>query len=956
MTTEDATEQVVQMAQVLLSSLSEKSLVTPELINEKINLVAGLNSQWAETLDRQKAADELIRRFSLWIGEDTILKNNDDHVQWLNSFRKKEWRYWRRYIHWLGKFLPPSALESLDESTDTILSLLEDPLREGQWSRKGLVVGHVQSGKTSNYAGLICKAADAGYKIIIVLAGLHNNLRAQTQARLDESFLGYETKSSTGDLSIIGVGEIDSDLSIRPNFATNRSEKGDFSTRVFKSLGISPEQRPWLFVVKKNKTVLDRLVKWIRNYVANTVDLETGKRLVTHLPLLLIDDEADHASVDTEIQIFDNDGNPDVDHEPKAINSLIRKILFSFSRTAYVGYTATPFANIFIHERNRTKEEGEDLFPSSFIINLAAPSNYVGPARVFGLISPDRQSDGFPLTRIITDSGSSEDYHGWIPSKHKKGHRPLFDSEYNIPPSLVESIDAFMLACAVRILRNQEKHHSSMLIHVTRFNSVQSHVAAQVTRHVKHMTQRLLRGIEHHAILARLKSLWKDDFLPTNFHMRRHASDLVSDDMPPWEDVEHILADIASDIQIITINGRAKEALEYTKKHVAGMRIIAIGGDKLSRGLTLEGLITSYFLRASRMYDTLMQMGRWFGYRPGYLDLCRLYITDELAEWFQHIADASEELRQEFDMMATVGATPRDYGLKVQSHPVLMVTSRVKMRSARKLYLSYSGTVVETVALYRDQTHLSQNLEITRDFIDNIGAADEKNPKRVRRDNSGKNIKQIWKDSYVWNSVPASSITDFLARYQTHPSAYKVNSDLICEFIESMALSGELTQWTVALFAGGSSHRFSLNKKVETVLVERRPNNPGICDRYSIGRLLSPRDEAIDLDEEAWLAALNITKEKWRDHGVQNQANDGPSDPSGPAIREVRGKGAAGVKAHPERGLLLLYILDPETALIESRDYPPVAFGISFPSSNSGNKVQYVVQAKLWEEEYGLAE
>ena len=186
---------------------------------------------------------------------------------------------------------------------------------------------------------------------------------------------------SIDDIRTIGVGEIDGDPGIRPNYATNRTEKGDFNTAIAKHLGITPEQRPWLFVVKKNKTVLERLYSWIRDHVANTQDQATGRKIVTHLPLLLIDDEADNASVDTGEQVFDNDGQPDENHQPTAINRCTRRLLHAFARSAYVGYTATPFANIFIHERGATKNEGPDLFPAAFIINLATPSNYVGPRK-----------------------------------------------------------------------------------------------------------------------------------------------------------------------------------------------------------------------------------------------------------------------------------------------------------------------------------------------------------------------------------------------------------------------------------------------------------------------------------------------------------------------------------------------------------------------------------------------
>ena len=352
MATEENRLKVVKLAQVfLIEDGDDRSSITPALIAEKIDKVLAVWPKWGEGLDRQWVTDELIRRFSLWVGQDTTLQNNEGHRPWLNAVRKQDWRYWQRYREWLEGNLSWKTVDALDQSTDTILGLLEDPLREGSWDRRGLVVGHVQSGKTGSYTGLICKAADAGYKIIIVLAGMHNNLRSQTQIRLDEGFLGFATHPDPEIVEFIGVGKDGLDAGIKPNCATNRSDKGDFNTRIARHLAITPEQRPWLFVVKKNKTVLKRLFDWIRNHAANTKDPETGRKLVTHLPLLVIDDEADHASVDTGEQVFDTEGKPDEDHEPKAINSLIRKILHAFTRSAYIGYTATPFANIFIHER-----------------------------------------------------------------------------------------------------------------------------------------------------------------------------------------------------------------------------------------------------------------------------------------------------------------------------------------------------------------------------------------------------------------------------------------------------------------------------------------------------------------------------------------------------------------------------------------------------------------------------
>ncbi len=947
---QDSQQKVVRFVQELLRDEADRTIITTALIAEKIDMVVTMNPRWGEGLDRTEVTDELIRRFSLWIGQDAILRSDIDHESWLLASRKQGWRYWQRYREWLERTLSIKAVEGLDLSTDTVLGLLEDPAREGHWDRRGLVVGHVQSGKTGHYTGLICKAADAGYKIIIVLAGLHNNLRSQTQMRLDEGFLGYETTPVSDDIRITGVGEIDSDPVIRPNYATNRSNAGDFSTRVARNLGISPEQRPWLFVVKKNKTVLERLYRWIRNHVANVHDSESGGRIVTHLPLLMIDDEADHASVDTGEQVFDAEGNPDEEHQPTAINRLIRRILHTFARSAYVGYTATPFANIFIHERGTTRQEGPDLFPAAFIIHLAAPSNYIGPTRLFGLPADADEKTGLPLLRSVADHTTSDGRGGWMPPQHRNGYMPLHDGQDQLPPTLCEAIDAFLLACAIRRLRGQQHEHSSMLVHVTRFNAVQHSVHRQVGEYIRQMRQRLTRGIGKAEVLSHLEQLWQRDFLPTTEVIRKRYRDLVPDVSFAWHDIVAVLPDTVSDIQVRMINGTAKDVLDYAEHQRAGLKVIAIGGDKLARGLTLEGLCVSYFLRASRMYDTLMQMGRWFGYRPGYLDVCRLYTTAELSEWFRHIADAGEELREEFDLMAASGATPRDYGLKVQSHPILMVTSRLKMRTARNLLLSFSGQLLETVAFYRDPGVLDHNLNVTKRLLETLGIP-EVDP---RRDRNG--TRQQWQ-GYLWENIPLADVVDFLTSYRTHPEAHKVNSTLLAEFIQSMGGAGELIHWTIALIGGREGRSLKLREDVAVKMVQRSAHG-AFEDRYSIGRLMSPRDEAIDLDEAAWNAALTLTRSTWHADSARGQNFQEPDAPNGPAVRKVRGFGAEGVPARPDKGVLFLYALDPQEANTGfiAETPPVIAFALSFPGSNAGMKVEYKINNVLWELEYGSSE
>jgi len=953
-----STNAVISIAQSLLISEKERGRVTAAFITEKVSIAAEVVSVSNDSpIDLSAAIAELIRRFSLWIGQDTALSDTKGHEVWLGATRKKDWRYWQRYRDMLERQMSVAAVDAIDVSTDRILGLLEDPARQGAWDRRGLVVGHVQSGKTANYSGLICKGADAGYKIIIILAGLHNNLRAQTQIRLEEGFLGYET-SSTGEIvKLIGVGEHGRDIEIKPNCATNRTNTGDFNTKIAKHLAITPEQRPWLFVVKKNKTVLERLLKWIKGHVADATDSATGKRFVSNLPLLLIDDEADHASVDTGEQLIGVDGKPDEDHEPKAINSRIRKILNSFAKSAYVGYTATPFANIFIHRQNETLDEGPDLFPQSFIVNLAAPSTYVGPARLFGLRGPDGRAGGLPLFRLFKDHASEDGASGWMPPKHPKDHMPSHLGQDLLPLSLRNAIYSFVLACASRQVRGQGKKHSSMLIHVTRYTLVQKEVHRQVEEFVKNMKLRVTRKIDHDALLNELRVLWETDFLPTTTAISAQLKE--SEEALPtstWIEIHDELANVLSDIDVRMINGKAKDALDYAVEGTKGLKVIAIGGDKLARGLTLEGLCSSYFVRTSKMYDTLMQMGRWFGYRPDYIDLCRLYTTEELIEWFGHIADASEELREEFDAMAESGATPREYGLRVQSHPVLLVTSPLKMRTARNLQLSFSGELLETVSMRSDVANLDKNLGATNTLITACGSGYEKDPTRQRGDSE-----HPWK-GFLWNDVSSNAIADFLEAFVTHPKARKVNSVLLRDFIKSMADTGELTSWTVALMGGGSGGSYTFANGITVDAMTKRTADPDTEDRYAIGRLLSPRDEAIDLNGAAWAAALSRTQKAWNPDAARQK--DGlkptmPSVPNGPSIRHVRGKGADGVDAAPERGLLLLYPLAPKESGFKGfagRTDPIMAFGVSFPSSDSGVKVEYAVDHLTWTQEYGPAD
>ena len=947
-----AFDSILSMAQNMLRLAAERAQtsVTPEMIDKELKKLAIMMEEDFALVDRDALVDELIRRSSRTVGENATLSSGDGHIAWLHAERKKGWTYWQRYSEYMEARIPWIALDALDLATDEVLSQLEDPTREGAWDRRGLVVGHVQSGKTGNYTGLICKAADSGYKIIIVLAGLHNNLRAQTQIRLDEGFLGFATISDADELPAVGVGLIDNDTSVRPNAATNRSDKGDFNTAVAAKINISPERRPWLFVVKKNKTVLERLLHWIRNRVANHVDPVTGRKLVTNLPLLVIDDESDHGSVDTGEDVVDDFGIPDLEHQPKTINRLIRSILHHFSRKAYVGYTATPFANIFIHDRGATQEHGPDLFPAAFITNLAAPSNYVGPGRVFG--SASSTPDDLPLVRALSD----DEFQPWMPSKtttspeikpHKNGYHPRWKGEDRVPDSLAEAIRSFVYACAVRKLRGQGNKHSSMLIHVTRFTSVQSEVVNQVAEYLRDLKGRYTRNMELTALEASMRIEYEESFLPGMQMIRVALVEGETLEDFSWSDIRSVLPDVLSDIRVREINGTAKDALDYVENDGTGLKVIAIGGDKLARGLTLEGLCTSYFLRTARMYDTLMQMGRWFGYRDGYLDVCRLYTSEEMVEWFGHIADAAEELRQEFDNMVAAGATPKQFGLRVKSHSVLTVTSRAKMRNARAMQLTYSGDLLQTIVFPNRKGDITANFNATDRFISTLGPSKDLNHQFFVPEG------QKW-NGHLWRDVSALSVISFLRQYRTHTASFRIMSPLIADFIEEMNKDQELTKWTVALIGKEQPGTEKSVGGVKVKMLDRR-RAAEHADRYSIKTLISPRDQAIDLTEAEWNAALELSQKTWRNDTDRNEGKERPSEPRGPQIRHVLGEGVAeaGIIARRERGLLMLYLLDPEGADVDDLKGadPIVAWAISFPSSTSERRVSnssYIANSVLW--------
>jgi hypothetical protein len=872
------------------------------------------------TIDRERLIREVETACNVWVEAPSAIEGDDDHVEWLSDKTADiEWKFWNRYRRWLEEEedFPPAVVRRLHGVTNEILKRLEDPSRAGQWDRRGMVVGHVQSGKTANYTGLICKAADAGYKLIVVLAGVHNSLRSQTQLRLDEGFIGFDTQRRIDfnrDNTRMGAGAmLGADFPVVHPLTTS-FEKGDFSKTVAQGVGVTiGGSDPVILVVKKHRSILENLTDWATANRAVVAHGETIRR-VPDVPILVIDDECDHASVNTK-DSFDSAGEYDPDLDPTAINGAIRKLLNSFNQSAYVGYTATPFANIFIYKDAEAGKYGEDLFPRSFIIGLKRSSQYVGADRVFGLTEdPSRgiaASEPLPILRDITDN---ED---WIPSGHKK-HLQV-PSE--LPDSLRSALLTFVLSCAARRARGDVNKHNSMLVHVTRFKDVQAQVRDAVAEELQYIKDQIefAGGGTPPAVLAELESLWHDDFVPTTEEFRDES-------LPPiaWESVRSELHQAASRIELKVINGDASDALDYYDRRATGMSVIAIGGDKLSRGLTLEGLSVSYYLRASKMYDTLLQMGRWFGFRPGYGDLCRLYTTPELQRWYKDITVANEELFQQFEEMALLGGSPNDFGLRVaNSADGLLITAATKLRNGTKLKLSFSGSISETIMFLKDGTTRA-NYEASERFINKIS--------------TGHLTDEGARGNHLFRNVPAEEIVSFLRSFTTHAGATKAQSQMLVTYIEGRikAKPAELTEWTVALISNKS------NKKpfagLEVGLTERSPHNSDDAT-YAIRRLLSPPDEALDLSPEEYTRALEWTRQQ----ATKNDSKGEPSGPGGQFVRRVR---------PVTRGLLLMYLLDPETGEMPSDDKTPavVGIGLSFPRTDNSAAIEYTVNNTYWDE------
>ncbi len=683
-----------------------------------------------------------------WFHKKKTCMSNDDH------------KYQRRYESYLiNEHYGDDAKNGIIADAEKVLSLCADPVSNER--KRGLVMGDVQSGKTSNYLALANIACDYGYKIILILAGVTDSLRIQTQERTDEGLIGA-VSSTIGNNEIIkyiGVGIVGTGGHYAIPLTTDIA---DFSAGNFTSNDIN---KPQILVVKKNKSILNAVKKW----------LKPGQTNISSNNILIIDDECDNASINTRKD----------DEDPSTINGLIRDIYNNFNCSTYVGYTATPFANIFI---NPEIEVGnDDLFPSDFIHRLKSSSSksYFGIEKVF--------KNNNIYWKKIQDNEKNK-----LLSKHKK--------DDDIPllwESLRNSICIFLICNCIRTLRGDSTKHRSMMINVSPYNKIQTRIKELVEEYVttlrdaiqqydKYSIERFIK----HKELNRIYELYMSDasFASKNEY---YKGETINQKIP-FDCIKSLLLDEIFKFKVTVINNKYKgdQRFKYKDYRDTGARVIAIGGFILSRGLTLEGLMTSYYSRNSMAYDTMLQMCRWFGYRPRYEDLCSIFMSQTSYDCFCAVSDALDNLDSQLDMMAVRGAEPKEFGLMIMESPEtletdLLITARNKMRNSSEIIrgLNYSGVAIDTSKLYKDPSKNKKNYDLVNEFIKKLNS-------------SGYILKNV-KNRLMYQDVSNSIIADFISELDIPFENKKFDTDNISSFIRK----GEFyDSWDIVFANGDNLH------------------------------------------------------------------------------------------------------------------------------------------------------
>lgn len=747
------------------------------------------------------------------------LQNWTDGTEWANWGHHEA--FLRSQQKWSQEQIDSVAAESLRIIGKTT------PITRPEFQCRGLVVGYVQSGKTANFTAVAARAADVGYRLVIVLSGIHDSLRNQTQKRLNRE--------------LVNVGSI---------WTTLTSDESDFEVPVvangFAGAGTV------LVVAKKIPPVLKKLSQWIQY-----LDGQLGE-----IPVLLIDDEADQASINTR----GNRVDPSVDEDaagdasdPSVTNGLIRDILRRIPRATYIAYTATPFANILIDPGAIDVEVGSDLFPKDFVVQLPRPRGYTGTEELFGASSAGRD-----VMRAVPDS----DVLALKPKRRRRRDTLVVHGEPSIPQSLCDAVLVFGVACAIRLLRGQAGRPNTMLVHVSQLQADQIRIGDAIERQIKG---------------------WRDHERVAPGSLREMLSSALDDlgniELPAHR--ETVLAEAAVNLarfRVVVLNSTTGEELEYDTK--PDCQLIAVGGNRLSRGLTLEGLTIAYFLRTTNLADSLLQMARWYGYRTGYEDLIRIWTTERIAQWFVELALVEESLRDSVTAMNRAGRRPDEMAIRMRKHSALLLTSKNKSRMLETSNRSWSCEAPQTILLpLRDAKTLNHNAAVVTELL------------------SAHPPSHAAYGGHLAYDVSAEAIGDFLRAFVVHEDAIAFRADLIADWVMERSTVGELTNWTIFVASPERDRQVLLGGR-SYGLVRR-----SLAATESIGILTEPRHEGVDL------------------HGGPEAFRAG-STYNARAMRLSR---------PPTKGLLMIYPLDPQPLNAQVRAVMGIALSLPKTSDEDQN-------------------
>lgn len=671
------------------------------------------------------------------------------------------------------------SIESINESSSEIVSLLANPAGD-QFRYRGLVVGYVQSGKTANMTAVIAKAVDAGYNLIVLLGGTTNKLRAQTQRRLLTDIV--ERHRHLWQLY------------------TTAEDSGDFSEPANRQFTMPVQGRAQLVVMKKETT---RLKSFFR-----TVE-RTPTTILRSLKTLMIDDECDQASVNAATN----------ESDMTRINESIRKIIRALPAVSYVGYTATPFANVFINPFPHNREELDDLYPEDFITALPRPKDYFGAREVFGF-DPDDATDeggdaaGHDMIRVIP-----QDQVALIRASGARGHATFVPQ---ITAELERALLWFLITCALRRRRGQGSSHMTMLIHTSPNISQHTRMAKAINTWKVENAPDLCGGSGD--AWQRLVNVWDTEATRVPLEGSGESS-LAPQDILPW------LREAIDVLEIAVENGESVERLNFTEE---AKTYIVVGGSVLARGLTLEGLTVSFFLRTSRQYDTLLQMGRWFGFRHGYTDLPRLWATKDLISNFRALARIEEEIREDIALYHSRSATPLDFAVKVREIPGLAITSAAKMRSAYRTSISFEGKHVQTIRFdHRQEGTVSKNWSAASQLADDAKSGGQYDAAH-----------QLFRD------VPLTTIRRFLLEFSICDRHLDLKRDMLLDYLDKAAAG--LGKWDVAVVspAAGTPSARTLGS-LGHVRTNRRSRLAETDDYADIKALMSKGDILVDAPESS---------------------------------------------------------------------------------------------------------